>query len=110
MKYSLGISNFLEEILVFPILLFSSISLHYSLKQVFLSLLATLWYFAFRRVYLSFSPLPLVSLLFSAIWKASSVNHFAFLQFSFLGDGFDHHLLYSVDETGIQVLVHEAEG
>ena len=59
---------------------------------------------------LSFFPLPLASLLFSAIWKASSVNHFAFLQFCFLGDGFDHHLLYNVDEMGIQVLVHEAEG
>ena len=31
------------------------------------------------------SPLPLASLLFSAIWKASSGNHFAFLHFFFLG-------------------------
>ena len=47
MKYSLGISNFLEEILAFPILLFSSISLHWSLRNAFLSLLAILWNSAF---------------------------------------------------------------
>ena len=35
------------------------------------------WNSAFRWVYLSFSPLPLASLLFSAICKASSGNHFA---------------------------------
>ena len=50
-----------------------------------LSLLAALWISAFRWVYLSFSPLPLVSLLFSAICKTSSHNHFAFLHFIFLG-------------------------
>ena len=40
MKCPLGISNILEEILVFPILLFSSIYLHWSLSKAFLSLLA----------------------------------------------------------------------
>ena len=49
------------------------------------SLLAILWNSAFRWVHLSFSPLPLASLLFSAICKASSDNHFAFLHFFFLG-------------------------
>jgi len=39
---------------------------------------------AFKWVYLSFSPLPLASLL-TAFCKASSVNHFAFLHFFFLG-------------------------
>ena len=43
MKYSLGISNFLEEISSLSILLFSSISLHWSLRKAFLSLLAILW-------------------------------------------------------------------
>ena len=85
MKYSLGISNFLEEISIFPILLFSFISLHWSLRKAFLPLLANLWNSAFRWVYLSFSPLLLASLLFSAICKASSDNHFAFLHFFFLG-------------------------
>ena len=37
--------------------------------------------------------LPLASLLFSVICKASSDNQNAFL---FLGDGFDHCLLYNV--------------
>ena len=36
-------------------------------------------------VYLFFSPLPFVSLLFSAICKASPNNRFAFLHFFFLG-------------------------
>ena len=76
---------FLKRSLVFPILLFSSISLHWSLRKAFLSLLAILWNSAFRSVYLSFSPLPLASLLFTAIFKSSSDNHFVFLHFFFLG-------------------------
>ena len=62
---------FLKRSLVFPILLFSSISLHWSPRKAFLSLLAILWNSAFKWVYLSFTPLPLASLLFSAIlsWK-----------------------------------------
>ena len=88
MKFSLGISNFLEEIsataakslqlcptlcnpidgsppgslvpgilqarkrsLVFPILFFSSISLHYSLMKAFLSLIDILWNSTFRCLY-----------------------------------------------------------
>ena len=43
-------------------------------KVFILSLLAIPWNPAFRWIYLSFSPLPLVSLLFSAICKASSDN------------------------------------
>ena len=75
----------LRRSLVFPILLFSSISLHSSLRKAFLSLLALLWNSAFKWIYLSFSPLPLASLLFSAICKAFSFNHFAFLHFFLLG-------------------------
>ena len=48
--------------LVFPILLLSSISLHCSVKKIFLSLLSILWNSAFRWVNLSFS--LLLSLLF----------------------------------------------
>ena len=59
---------------VFPILLFSSISLHWSPRKAFLYLLAILWNSAFRWVYLSFSSLLFTSLLFSAICKASSDN------------------------------------
>ena len=50
---------FLKRSLVFPILLFSSIFLHWLLRKAFLSLLAILWNSAFKWVYLSFSPLPL---------------------------------------------------
>ena len=87
---------FLKRSLVFPILLFSSVSLYWSLRKAFLSLLAIPWNSAFKWAYLSFSPLPLASLLFSAICKASSYNHFAFFAFLFLGDDLDHCLQYSV--------------
>ena len=72
---------FLKRSLVFLILLFSSISLHWSLRKAFLSFLAILWNSAFRWVYLPFSPLPLVSCLFSAVCEASSDSHFAFFAF-----------------------------
>ena len=85
MKCSLGISNFLEEISS----LSSSIVFFYFFALItekgFLSLLAILWNSAFKWMYLSFSPLSLSSLLFSAICKASSDNHSAFLHFFFLG-------------------------
>ena len=81
MKCSLGISDFLEEISSLSILLFSSISLHWSLKKTFLALLDIICNAAFKWVYLSFSPLPFTSLLFTAICKASSDNHFASLHF-----------------------------
>ena len=75
---------FLKRSLIFPILLFSSISLHWSLRKAFLSLLAILWNSAFRCLYLSFSPLLFASVLFTAICKASLDSHFAFLHFVFL--------------------------
>ena len=83
-KCSLVSLIFSKRSLVFPILLFSSISLHLSLKKAFLSLLAISWNSVFRCLYLPFS-LPFTSLLFSTICKASSENHFAFLHFFFLG-------------------------
>ena len=76
---------FCKRSLVFPFLLFSSISLHWSLRKAFLPLFAILWNSAFKSVYLSFSPLPFTSLLFTDICKGSSDNHFAFLHFFFLG-------------------------
>ena len=59
---------FLKRSLVFPIVMFSSISLHWSLKKAFLSLLANFWNSAFRCLYRSFSPLLFTS-LFTAICK-----------------------------------------
>ena len=82
---------FLERSLVFPILLFSSLPLHWSLRKafylslLFFGLLAVLWNSAFRWVYLSFFPVPLTSLLFAAVCKASSENAFAFLHLFILG-------------------------
>ena len=71
----------MKRSLVFPILLISSISLHWSLRKAFLSLLAVLWNSEFKWVSLSFSPLLFTSLLFTAICKASSDSHFAFWHF-----------------------------
>ena len=85
----------LKRSLVFPILLFSSISLHLSLRKV-LSFLAILWNCTFKWVYLPFSPLLFTSLLFTAICKATSDNHFAFLHLFFLGMVLIYCLLYNV--------------
>ena len=93
MKCYLGSLIFLKRSLVFPILLFSSMSLHCSLRKALLSLLAILWNSAFKWVYLSFSLLSFPFLLFSANYKASSDNYFAFF---FLEDNFDHCLLYNI--------------
>ena len=54
---------FLKTSLVFPILLFSSTFLHWSLRKAFFSLLAILWNSAFRWVYVSLSSLPFTSFL-----------------------------------------------
>ena len=75
---------FLKRSLVFSTLLFSSVSLSWSLRKAFLPLLAILWNTAFQWIYFSFYPLSLASLL-SAICKASSDSHFAFVHFFFLG-------------------------
>ena len=96
---------FLKRSLVFSILLFSSISLHYSLKKAFLSLLAIPWNSALKWVYFSFSLLPLVPLLFSAICKASSDNHFAIFHFFFLG-----MVLITASCTMSQTSIHSSSG
>ena len=83
MKRPLVSLIFLMRALVFPIPLFSSISLHCSPKKVFLLLLAILCNSAFRWLYYLFS-FTFHFILFSAICKASSDNHFGFLYFFFL--------------------------
>ena len=70
--------NFFKKFLVFPILLFSYISLHWSMRKALLPLLAILWNSAFKWEYLSVAPLLFTSLLLTAVCKASSDNHFAF--------------------------------
>ena len=96
---------FLKRSLVFPILLFSFISLYCSLIKTFLSLLVILWNSAFRRVYLSFSPWPLAFLLFSAICKASSDNHFPFSHFFLLG-----MVLTTTSCTMLWTSIHSSSG
>ena len=83
-KYSLGICNFLEEI---SSLSHSVVFLYFFAliaEEAFLSLLAILWNSAFRCLYISISPLLFTS-LFTAICKASSDSHFAFLLFFSMG-------------------------
>jgi len=61
---------FLKRSLVFPILLFSSVTLHWSLRKAFLSLLDILWNSAFKWVYLF-----LLCLLF-LLFPQTFVRHF----------------------------------
>ena len=80
---------FLKRSLVFPILLFSSIFFALITEEGFLispcySLELCI---QIGISFLSFSPLPFSSLLFTAICKASSENHFAFLHFFLLTMG-----------------------
>ena len=75
---------FLKRSLVFPILLFSSISLHWSLRKAFLSL-SLLFFGTLHSDGCIFAFLLCLWLLFSAIYKASTDNHFTFLHFFFLG-------------------------
>ena len=80
--------------------------IHWSLRKAFLSLLAILWNSAFKWVYVSFSPLLLDSLLFTAICKASSDSHFSFLHF-FPPLGM---VLIPVSYTVSQTCVHNSSG
>ena len=87
MKCSLAIFNFLEDIS----------SLSHSI--VFIYFFANS---AFKWIYLSFSPLPFSSLLFSATCKASSGNRFTFLHFFFLWV-----VLITASVLVLQVLCHQ---
>jgi len=83
MKCFLGILIFLKRSLVFPILLFFSIFLHCLLKKAFLSLLAILWISTFIWVHISFFPLPFISILFSAFYKAKLTCYSRYLLTSY---------------------------
>ena len=83
-NFSLVSLIFLKRSLVFPILWFSSISLHCSLQKALYSLLVILWN-CIQMAKFSFPPLPFTSLLVSAICKVSSGNHLGFFHFFFLG-------------------------
>ena len=105
MKCSLQYLIFLKGSLVLPILLFSCIYLHWSLRKAFSFLLAILWNSVFRWVYLSFSPLLFDSLVFTAICKASSDSRFAFLHLFFLG-----MVLIPVSCTMSRTSIHSSSG
>ena len=85
MKYSLGISNFLEEISSLP---------HYVVFLYFFALITEEGFLispcyslelCIKWVNLCLSPLLFTYLLFTAICKASSDSYFAFLHSFFLG-------------------------
>ena len=85
MKCFLGISNFLEEISGLP---HSIVFLYFFpliTEEGFLISPCFSLELYIQMVYLSFSPLPFASLLFSIICKASSDNYFALLHFFSLG-------------------------
>ena len=105
MKCSLGISNFLEEIsLVFPILLFSSISLHWLLR---LSYISWLFFNILCSDGYMFSFLFCLLLLFlpRLFVKSSSDNRFAFLHFFSLG-----MVLIASFYTVFGISVHSSSG
>ena len=81
MKWPVVSLIFLKSSPVFPILMFSSISLNCSLRKASLTLLAVLWNSTLRWLYLPLSPLPFASVLFSGICKTSWDNYFAFGHF-----------------------------
>ncbi|CAN0453008.1 unnamed protein product [Rangifer tarandus platyrhynchus] len=105
MKCSLGISNFLEEI--------SSLS-HSIVFLCFFALITEEGFLISScsslelciQMGISFLfPLPLASLLSSAVYKASSENHFAFLHFFFLG-----LVLITASCTVSRTSVHSSSG
>ena len=105
MKSSLGISNFLEEI---SSLSHSIVFLYFFAlipKESFLIFPCYSLELCIQMVYLSFFPLPLAPLLFSAICKASSDSHFAFLHFFFLG-----MVLITASCTMSQTSIHSSSG
>ena len=105
MKCSLVISNFLEEIssfshsVVFPYF-FALIT-----EEGFLISSCYSLELCIQMLISSFSHLLFSSLLFTAICKASSDSHFAFLHFFFLGI-----FLIPVSCTMLRISVHNSSG
>ena len=103
MKCSLDISNFLEVISKFPILLLFSIFFYPSFKEVFLSLLAILWDSAYSWVYLSPSPLLFTSLPSSIIFYSFLRQVLCFLHFYFF-----EIFLFTTSCTMSQTSIHSS--
>ena len=100
---------FLKRSLVFPLLFFFFFFLlvlyTVPLKMASLSLHALLRKSVFSWIYLSLSPLLFASLLSSAIYKASSDKHFAFLLFFFIGMVF-----FTAFYTLLWISIHSSSG
>ena len=98
-----GISKLLGDLLSFPLYCFSLFLCIDHWGRLYLC--AIFWNSAFKWVYLSFSPLPLASLLSAAICKTSSDNHFAFLHFFFV-----EMVLITASYTMSRTSVHSSSG
>ena len=86
---------FMKRSLVFPIILFSSISLHWSLRKAFLSLLAIPQNSASDEHIFPFL-FCLKLLFFAQLFLRPPQTGILLFSFLFPGDGFDHCLLYNV--------------
>ena len=88
---------FLKRSLVFPILLFSFISLHWSLRRTFLSLLAILWNSAFKWEYLSN-----IRWIIKKTREFQKNIYFCFIDYANAFDCVDHNKLWKIlKEFGI---------
>ena len=106
MECSLGVFIVWKRSLVFPILLVSSISLHWSLRKAFLSLLAILWNSAFKWEYLSFPfRLCLLLLFFSQLFVNPPQTTICLFAFVFLG-----MVLITPSCTISQTSIHSSSG
>ena len=106
MKCSPDTSNFLEEIssLSHSIVFLYFFCIDHWGKLSYLSLLFFGALYSDEYIF-HFSPLPITSLLFSAICKVSSDNHFAYLLFFFLGI-----VLITVSYTTSWTSIHSSSG
>ena len=102
MECSFGISNFLEEL---SSLFHSIIFLYFFALIAEEGFLISPCYFLELCIQMVISSLPLASILFSAICKASSDNHFALLYFFFLG-----MILITASCKMSQTSVHSSSG
>ena len=101
---------FLTRSLVFSILLFSFISLHWSLRKPFLPLLAILWKSVFKWVYLSFSPLPLAFLLLSVFTRPPQTTILPFCISFSCGWSWSLPPVHPASCTVSQTSVHSSSG
>ena len=85
MKCSLGISNFLEEISRFYLSIVFDYFFALITKEGFVIFPCYSFELCIQMLISFFFSFAFTSLLFTAIYKASSDSHFAFLHFFFLG-------------------------